>query len=488
MIRLFLIALFSLLLSVAEATAHPMGNFSINHYSGLEVGPEGVEVRYLLDFAEIPTFQEIQKIDLDQNGETDPAEQAAYLTEKGGALASGLALTVGGAPLSLTPVSSEIEFSPGAGGLPTMRLSLRYRAPLPPAMTADRRSIALFYRDGNYPGRAGWKEMAAAGRDGISLAGSPLPTQGGELKSYPEKEIQSPPQVVETHFSISLGPTPDSGSTLPRTTPSPGSRFLRNDRFAALMTRLMTGWMTGAAPTAPMLLFALAVSFGLGALHALSPGHGKTIVAAYLVGARGTAKHALLLGSIVTASHTIGVFLLGLVTLYLSKYIVPERLYPWLGLLSGLAIVIIGFSLFRQRWQAMRHDHQDLHHSHHHPHPVDHPHRHDHGHRHDPHPAPTLSGLLGLGITGGIVPCPSALVVLLSAIAFHQVGFGLILIVAFSAGLAATLVAIGLLMVYLGGMMGRLDRFGSLREVLPVLSAAGVTLLGGLIAIGAWIQ
>jgi ABC-type nickel/cobalt efflux system permease component RcnA len=469
--RFVLLVFFSLLLSTGEAAAHPMGNFSINHYSGLEIGAGEITIRYLLDFAEIPTFQEIQEIDRNGDGERSPSEQEIYLARKAESLAANLTLTVDGKPLPLIPTAHEITFPPGAGGLPTLRLSILYRAALR-SVVGDA-PVNLVYRDDNYPQRAGWKEMAAIGRDSITLIDSPLPARGGELKSYPEGEIQSPPHIVETRFSMALGPAPLSTPPSPKA--AAGNQPLRNDRFTALMT--------GTTPTGPMLLFALAVSFGLGALHALSPGHGKTIVAAYLVGARGTARHAFLLGGVVTASHTIGVFLLGGVTLYLSKYIVPERLYPWLGLLSGLGIVIIGLSLFRQRWQAIGKDHDDHDQTHSHDH-----HHHAHGHGHTHAHAPNLSGLLGLGISGGIVPCPSALVVLLSAIAFHQVGFGLVLILAFSAGLAATLVAIGLLMVSLGGVMKRFDHFGPVGQLLPVLSAAGVTLLGGAIAIGAWIQ
>lgn len=473
-LRLLFLALFSLVLSGGEARAHPMGNFSINHYSGLEIGPGEIQIRYLLDFAEIPAFQEIQEIDRDGNGDRSASEQESYLVRKAEALASNLTLTVDGKPLPLIPTGHEITFPPGAGGLPTMRLLIIYRAPLPSPPSVDVRPVDLIYRDRNYPNRAGWKEMAASGRDGTVLIGSPLPTRGGELKAYPEGEIQSPPQIVDAQFSFRPGSTPDPAPFAPQQAAAV-DRSGRNDRFTALMN--------GTPPTGLTLFGALAVSFGLGALHALSPGHGKTIVAAYLIGARGTARHAFLLGGIVTASHTIGVFLLGGVTLYLSKHIVPERLYPWLGLLSGLGIVAIGFSLFRQRWQAMGKDHDGHDHTHSHDH-----HPHDHGHSHTHSHAPTFSGLLGLGITGGIVPCPSALVVLLSAIAFHQVGFGLVLILAFSAGLAATLVAIGLLMVSLGGVMRRVDSFGPVGRLLPALSAAGVTLLGGAIAIGAWIQ
>jgi ABC-type nickel/cobalt efflux system permease component RcnA len=253
--------------------------------------------------------------------------------------------------------------------------------------------------------------------------------------------------------------------------------------------------------------FAALVAATLGAFHALEPGHGKTVVAAYLVGSRGTARHAMLLGLIVTASHTAGVYLLGAVTLYASRYVMPERLYPWLGALSGLTIAGLGFRLFLKRYAGEHHGHaHGLAHEHSHSHDSvthEHPHHpgaHDHshpsqaarGHRHHGHshhhhvPASgtvSLRELLALGVTGGIVPCPAALVVLLSAVALRRVGFGLFLIVAFSVGLAAVLIAIGLLMVYAHRLMARVEDYGPLlTRWLPLTSSATITLLGVAIA------
>jgi ABC-type nickel/cobalt efflux system permease component RcnA len=236
--------------------------------------------------------------------------------------------------------------------------------------------------------------------------------------------------------------------------------------------------MTGPDLGLGLLLGALAVAAGLGALHALEPGHGKTVVAAYLVGSRGTARHAMLLGLIVTASHTAGVYLLGAVTLYASRYVVPERLYPWLAASSGMIIAILGFTLFLRRY-AGRHS------GHHHPHGDhdqghhDHDGHHDHGHHHRVPAGVSLSQLFALGVSGGIVPCPAALVVLLSAVALRRVGFGLLLIVAFSAGLAAMLMALGLLVVHARRLMARFTGEGPLiTRWLPLTSSAIVTVVG----------
>jgi len=250
-------------------------------------------------------------------------------------------------------------------------------------------------------------------------------------------------------------------------------------------------------------LIALAVAGSLGAFHALEPGHGKTVVAAYLVGSQGTAWHAFCLGLVVTASHTAGVYLLGAVTLYASRYVVPERLYPWLGVVSGLAIAGLGFALFLRRYAdaAAAHGHDHFHehgHSRHHG-PAGHSHGPDHevshthpGHQHqhaEPGAGVSLPALVTLGITGGIVPCPAALVVLLSALSLNRVGFGLLLIVAFSVGLAAVLIAIGMLMVYAGRFMSRFKGDGPLiNRWLPLASSAVITLVGLSIAVQALVS
>jgi len=238
------------------------------------------------------------------------------------------------------------------------------------------------------------------------------------------------------------------------------------------------------------LFTAALVAASLGALHALEPGHGKTIVAAYLVGSGGTAAHACLLGLIVTASHTAGVYLLGAVTLYASRYVVPEQLYPWLGAVSGLIIAGLGTFLFLRRYAGETSG--SLHpHGHSHPHTQVHAHGHEHhhhGHLEHPHPGGRVSWrqLLALGVTGGMVPCPAALVVLLSAVALHRIAFGLFLIAAFSVGLAAVLISIGLLMVYAGQFVSRLHGDGPLMtRWLPLASAAVITALGLVIAVRA---
>jgi ABC-type nickel/cobalt efflux system permease component RcnA len=267
-------------------------------------------------------------------------------------------------------------------------------------------------------------------------------------------------------------------------------------------------------------LTAALIAAALGGLHALEPGHGKTIVAAYLVGSQGKAVHALLLGLIVTVTHTAGVYGLGLITLYASKYVVPDHLYPWLGIGSGLTIALLGLYMLGRRYAGHGHTHGHHHHpgpfGHSHDHELLHPrehghhsghsheptndvpghggapvlppahahehHHHDHqglGHSHGDHSLFSYRQLVMLGVTGGIIPCPAALVVLLSAIALHRVAFGLYLIVAFSLGLAIVLISIGLVTVYARRLLSQLPSDGPLvNRWLPMASATVITCLG----------
>ena len=258
-------------------------------------------------------------------------------------------------------------------------------------------------------------------------------------------------------------------------------------------------------PSAGFFVAALGVAFLAGAAHALTPGHGKAIVAAYLAGSRGTVWDAVYLGSVVTVTHTATVFILGLITLYATQHFLMEEIYAWLSVSSGLLIVGIGVWLFRARWRSFRSGETDDGHSHSHSHgplgshtyvhPYDdeagepgnnHPHEHSQGHHHsherahthDRGPAALRGSLLSLGISGGLVPCPEALAVLLISFTINRLVFGLIILVAFSLGLAAVLIAIGVAMVLAGPALRRFAKDGPLMRALPVGSAVIVTTLG----------
>jgi len=453
----------------AVAAAHPLGNFTVNRYAALRVEARMLSVRYVVDMAEIPAYQEIAALDRNRNGALDPDERDAYLGRKPGELAENLALTIDGTVVPLVPRAQSLELPAGAGGLPTLRLEVFLAAPLP------EHPGAVEFRDRNFAGRAGWREVVVDAGEGLALADSSVPRvdRSQALRAYPADLLQSPPQVSEARFRIT------SGSAAPLAAARPAGALVGAKRFGDRMTELVGT----SEPLGPgLVLTSLLVAALLGALHALGPGHGKTIVGAHLIGARGTARHALFLGLVVTATHTLGVYLLGFATWGASAWVVPERLFPWISVLSGLLVIGIGASLLRSRLEAALGEHAGLHHHH------DHDHGHRHGHSHLPPDALGWRSLFALGVSGGLLPCPSALVVMLAAISLGRIGFGLVLIVAFSAGLAGVLGAIGLVFVYARTWFARLPVDGRYARYLPVASALVISVAGLLIVANALSQ
>jgi nickel/cobalt transporter (NicO) family protein len=436
--------------ATGEAAAHPLGNFSVNHLTEVEVSRDRVEALYVLDQAEVPTFQE------------RGLSAGEVLARKRSEIQRGLRLEVDGrgVPLRLDG-PARIEFPGGQGGLKVTRVEI----PLV-ARVSDPRRVVL--RDETFEGRPGWKAIVAAPGDGTavrSTAPSGDPTHG--LRSYPESGLEAPVDQRRADFVVRPG-----GGTLEAPT-GPGAEAATTSREADGLT----GVFSDAASGEGVLLLLLVAAFGWGALHALSPGHGKAMVAAYLIGTRGTARHAVGLGATVTVTHTIGVFALGLVTLLLSQYILPEDLFPWLTLVSGLLVVLVGIGVLRSRIRSAR-THTAHDHAYHHGHEHHHLHEHHHGHHHHPPDQVTWKGLIAMGAAAGLIPCPSALVVLLGAIAQHQVALGLLLIVAFSAGLAMTLTALGLAVVFGRRTLSRVSVPAGVTTALPALSAVVIVGVG----------
>jgi nickel/cobalt transporter (NicO) family protein len=424
--RLVLLLLALAVVLAPAASAHPLGNFSVNRYSGIEVSGNRIYIHYVLDLAEIPAYQERKRV-----------LRQGFAHELG----RGLELRLDGRRAALRLVDSKRELRPGAGGLKTLRFAAVYETPA--------RGSRLAYRDTNFAARLGWREIVIqAERDAqVESASVPSTSASAALTAYPRDLLRDPLTVssaTATFRAGRLSGVPPPLGTAPAPEPRGGFESLIEGELGA-----------GA------ILVALLLAAFWGAAHALTPGHGKAIVAGYLVGTRGRPRDAVALGLIVTATHTIGVFALGIVTLALSAFIVPEQLYPWLTLVSGLLVVGVGASVL---WRRLRHRRQHTHGHHHH--------HHDHEHGYG------RGGLLGVGIAAGLLPCPSALVVLLSAIALHRVGLGLALIVAFSVGLAATITTIGLVAVLARRAFSRLRLDGRLIRALPAASALAIVAVG----------
>lgn len=456
--------------SILQTVAHPLGNFTFNHFVRVETGADRVKIRYVVDLAEVPTFQEAQKADTDQNGALSESELAVYLDSVTQGYVNGLKLAADGKPIELKLVEKHIGQAPGAAGLMTLRMVFD----LAGDWIANANS-RLTLENTNLVERAGWREIVVTPMSGVSVFDS---TAFGnavtdELKAYPEDLLTAPLNESKAEWSVTRGAIPASAKPLTLRDGKPVA--VVRDRFAELIT------VEKLTPT--VILIGLLLAFVLGGAHAMSPGHGKTIVGAYLVGSRGTIKHAAFLGATVTITHTFGVFILGLVTLFASRYILPEKLYPVLSFISGALVVIIGASMFSKRLNALigLHDHEDLHEHHHHNHSHVHNENPQSGHSHLPPDEITWRSLLALGISGGIMPCPSALVLMLGAISLNRVGYGLILILVFSLGLASVLTAVGLAFVYGGKLLDKAPGATRWLKVLPVISALIITILGAAI-------
>ncbi len=426
MIRVLVAALLALALLPAAASAHPLGNFSVNHLSEISVSADRVDVSYVLDEAEIPTFQQRAVAD------------AELLRGKQAVVGRRLVLTVDGERVPLRGTGT-IAHPEGAGGLRTTRVELALSAAVD-----DPRRVEL--RDGTFPGRVGWKAVVVRPGEGTAVrTGAPAddPTDG--LRRYPEDLLSSPSDVRAATLEVRPGDGTVDGAA---TDVEAGERGEDG----------LTKAFADAAAGRGVLIVLLLTAFAWGAIHALSPGHGKAMVAAYLVGTRGTARHAVALGATVTATHTIGVFALGAVALLLSQYVLPEQLYPWLNLASAALVLVVGGAVLRSRFRAAKH-----HHHHHHHHDL------------------SWRGIVGMGTAAGLIPCPSALVVLLGAVAQEEIALGMLLVAAFSAGLAATLTMLGLAVV----RAARLPLPGRVTAALPTLSALLIVGVGVVLTVQA---
>ncbi|MEV0440680.1 sulfite exporter TauE/SafE family protein [Streptomyces spectabilis] len=451
-----LVVLALVLSTAAPARAHPLGNFTVNQYDGLRLAPGRLHVEHVEDLAEIPAAQ--AKPAIDRQG------RARWARERCRAAAARSRVDVGGRPVALRAAAATARLRPGEAGLPTVRVECRLTAPLPPG------ALALRFRAASQA-VPGWREITARG-DRMTLSGSSVPreSRSERLTRYPPGA--SSPEAV----SAALRARPGGPALADEPPPAPGSALPR------AATDALTGLVARHDLTPAFAALALGTALLLGALHALAPGHGKTLMAA-TAAARGSAspRDVLPLAASVTVTHTLGVVALGL--LVAGGSAAAPSVVAWLGVASGALVTGAGALLVRRAWRRRRGS------THPHPHHHSHPHTHSHSHSHH-HPPPTLRGTLLLGFAGGLVPSPSAVVVLVGAAALGEAWFGLLLVLAYGAGLAVTLTAAGFLVVRLGSFAGRrLGRGrapGLARRVAPLGSACVVLALGcGLVVKGA---
>ena len=512
-----------LLVPVQPAGAHPLGNFTINHYNGLLLFPDRIENAAVVDTAELPTITQRNSVDSDGDDTVTAGERRAFAVDQCDVLAAELKIEVDATPLRWRVVNAAFTYRPGAAGLETSRLECD------PSTQADLSTPAVVeFTDGYLADRLGWREITAAG-NGVALEDPSVPAQStsDELRNYPNDLLSSPLDQRSVRLTTAPGQGSDVGTTPAVSDAGFATRTLASG--TVLLDRLVGGELTLAVG-----LLALLLSLVLGAAHAALPGHGKTIMAAYMVGTRGTPKDAVLVGVTVTLAHTAGVLVLGLL-FHAGASFAGESLLAVLGVVSGALVALVGLGLLRAALKGRGydtvsaehgHDHGHAHdHSHGHDHGHDDSHGHDHGHGHDhshghgngrvittaeppgavmvdahshstskkhPHhrvqPAADRDykrlTLVGMGVAGGLVPSPSALVVLLASIGLGRTGFGVALVLGYGVGMAVTLIVVGYVIARLQGRLGRLRSLSNNPLVArlvrhgPVLTAGLVVIVG----------
>ncbi len=488
------------LLGTGTAVAHPLGNFTVNRYARIEVYKDRLQVHYIVDMAEIPTFRAMDSIDTDHDGAASGPELDAYANRLAETYRRAFTLKAGDQRLATAPIETSAQLVPGQGGLKVTRIVIVYDAPIPDIVPG--KNIQIGWEDNNLLNSQGWKEVVVRASDGAQVTSDPKLTidQSNALLEYPTETLKSAPQVSRATFGWVEGTGSEAPlrATLQVTTAGRGSNGVAGAFEKLLQHDRSLGFI----------LLSLLVAFAFGAQHAFGPGHGKTMVAAYLVGSKGTPKQAIVLGLTVTVTHTSTVYLLGIVTLVAAAYATPETLYLWTGLASGVMVVGFGAVLFTARLRGLRHRR---------PSSGEHRHgrfgpRHSHEprvtnqseeHAHDEgHPLAVAEtnarvswrSLLSLGVIGGLLPCPSAVVVMVAAISQGQVALGMLLIVAFSLGMAGVLTGIGVTLV-LGRRIPASKRAlfsrpmaSRVATAMPIMSALVVMVAGLAITYQAWNQ
>jgi nickel/cobalt exporter len=468
------LTLFCFLACALPVAAHPLGNFTINHLTKLTPAGRQMQVRYVLDLAEIPAFQAMRAEDA--SGRMSRSELNVWARREGRELLGQLRLDAGSAALPLAFDRAQAMTRPGAGGLPTLYLTLEAHAALPAASGAQ----SVRYHDGTFAGRLGWKDVVVA----------PATEPTNELRAYPSALLGSPRDIT----ALAMRLEPGGAVTVTNEADAPAQAA---SEPSAVRSNQLSDMLARGTRDPGFVVLTFLVAILLGALHALEPGHGKTLLAVSLVGARATVKQAAILAAALTLAHTAGVLALGLAINLFKGAFVPESIYPWITLVSGIVVALVGARAV-ERQVALRRPYA---HVHTHAHPAAHPHVHEHrhapladAHDHHTHERDQLEhaklhaipgeGALRFGpavwaaMSGGVAPCPAALVVLLAAVALDQVLYGVFVIVAFSFGLAATLTGLGIAVVRGASWLKGRPQFERFVTCSPLVSAVVIAAIG----------
>jgi nickel/cobalt exporter len=510
----------------ADTVASLLGNFTVNQYCGLKLANAALDVHYVVVFGQLPALRELHLADADRNGVTTQAERDAYVGTLAPSFAKSLILRVNGIAVPLHAIQWTSSLPTEQGGF-SLRVDVNFAAALPAAVRGAPRTLE--FANENYAGQMGWHEIVVEPASDLGVYDTNAfesSLTGGLTEALKILPAAGPLDERTVHLSFGTGDPPvhakrlsgrsetDAGAaTAPAAASSKNSESSSESNWIVNRTRQLVEDISSPTVEPSVAFLTLLGALLLGAVHALSPGHGKTIVGAYLIGSRGTPRHAVFLGVTVTVTHTLGVFGLGFATLYASRFIVPERLLPILSLVSALLVLGMGITLLIRRGRSARealsaasgvpefraivpqtsvpgttrnfalapgaHYFDATQHSH------------GGGPMHSHLPPGSSSekitwrSLLALGISGGLVPCPSAMVLLLAAVALNKTAYGMLLVTAFSVGLAITLTVVGLAFLHARNWFGRPGASSQWTQLMPVLSAATITLLGAALCFAA---
>jgi ABC-type nickel/cobalt efflux system permease component RcnA len=429
----------------------------VNRYVGLQCNGDGsIRIAYLLDFAEMPSYSELDDLDADHDGTLTPHEQRAYLERRLPPLVGAWTVLVNGARATLRVSGSDVAIGQGERGMSTLRIAAEIVAEAVPPMPPDITDVHVDVTDSAFADRPGWREMAGDDSAQFALVAG---NKERSLDALAYGNGSSPPRVDRAEFTFRRTdaprpPSPTAGAEHP---------VLVDPRLARLSDA-----MKKASGTSAFSAIALALAALLGAGHALAPGHGKALAAAYLVGRRARISQAVAFGATVTVAHTAVVFLLGLLAVAVERTIGSHRAMRGLELASALMVLLLGLAQLSKRWREASSQ--------------------GHSHHHVPREPSRDSpySVVALGAAAGLVPCPSGLALLFAAIALHRYAFGLVLVAAFSGGIAVALVTIGVLVILARRLLDRLSAGTAALEWLPVVSSACVTFLGVLLCASAW--
>ena len=544
-----LLVLLAGILAALPVGAHPLGNFSVNQYSFFTFERDRIVLNHYIDFAEIPTIHELTFLDLDGDQKITDEERLHYMNTRQRELLGNLFMAINDVPVRWVVTRRALQVPDPYS--PTLIVAASLEVDLASVDLIEKNQA--HFMDQNFPDRSGWKEIRAATGPGVDITGDTVRQRLSEVnyfrvspvefmtdrESYYEFSVADPPEHNPDWAPPDTPPvTMLSGETIYQPTaldPATGqSLVVATTREAPTQRRSWSSDKLIELIKEPKLttwfvIIALAFAFVFGAAHALEPGHGKTVVAAYLIGERGTVHDAIMLGLIVTATHTASVYAIWALAVLAQQFLAVETVFKWIEILSGFIILLLGIWLIFYRWyhpvvkvevvgdhphshdhghdHAQGHPHDHGHHDHGHDHHHDHDHAHGHHHDHDGHghdhprgswwkkifhthgpgghthvygPTVSYKQLFLLGITGGIIPCPGAIVVLLIAMQRNLLTFGFFLIFSFSIGLALVLMTIGIMMVTAKSFLDR-HHIGEgmiTRRILPMASAVLVTILG----------